>query len=383
MEDQRDDSQLNIGCILFAIAVALLILLVIFLLVLINRVNLSRGENVTGTSTTATNGTGNGSLANCAQIPAEWRSHLEQAGSESGGSTALVAAIFAAGEHRYYQSGKWPAYDEQPAYGTGLNPTKHDGGAGGWVRGPAQFKEQSFQNSRPSGAAVGGLSRFGTPYKVEPYIEYMQPALSAAGVYLKKGGAPAGASDPQVKKAIFSYNHAQWYVDLVFPAYKDYQKCITSSTAAASSGDQTASGNLAARIAETARSLVGTNNTDYNPDSANACASFVSTVLRRVGAFPNTCDFTPSAPALPGKLEKNGAVSVVPSNTPIGVDITRRLQPGDIILFNKTPTHYGHSGIYVGNGKFVAISSSRGVVREQDLLTYPSYRNYGAYRFTK
>ena len=57
----------------------------------------------------------------------------------------------------------------------------------------------------------------------------MQPALTAEGVYLNLGGGGPDADEAGVRRAIFSYNHAQWYVDLVMPAYLSYKACLTDS----------------------------------------------------------------------------------------------------------------------------------------------------------
>lgn len=237
-----DDNKSWIGCAV-ALMIIPLVLILLFLTIYTNSANIFRlrfmGETIHKGQGGNTAGSGaSGSLVDCQKIPDEWRSHFDQAATSSGASPALIAAIFAAGEHRFYQGQEpWPRYTDNPAYGSGLNPTKHDGGAGGWVRGLAQFKEETFQNMSPDAKRDGRPSRFGTSFKVEPYIEQTQPALTAAGAYLNSLGGKNGASEGDIKRAIFAYyngggaryreNHP--YINLVYPAYEEYNRCTSGS----------------------------------------------------------------------------------------------------------------------------------------------------------
>ena len=45
-----------------------------------------------------------------------------------------------------------------------------------------------------------------------------QDAIFTAARYLCRAGASAGAGPDGVQRALFAYNHAQWYVDLVLGA---------------------------------------------------------------------------------------------------------------------------------------------------------------------
>lgn len=195
------------------------------------------GENVAGSDVSG----GSSSLSSCQSIPEEWLSHINEAASRSGADPALVAAIFAAGEHRYYQGGKWPSFVESPPYPSELNPAIHDNGPNGYVRGPGQFKEETFASSIENIYPNAGASRFGRGFKVEPYIEQVTPSLAAAGVYLKRMGGVSGASDTNIKRAIYGYyngetklrneyNENHEYVRKVFPAYQDYSDCRSGDT---------------------------------------------------------------------------------------------------------------------------------------------------------
>jgi len=57
-----------------------------------------------------------------------------------------------------------------------------------------------------------------------------------------------------------------------------------------------------------------------------------------------------------------------------GLTINRSaLRPGDLVFF-RPPEYARHVGIYVGNGQFVHVSSSRGVVKSR--LDNPYWRRY-------
>lgn len=143
----------------------------------------------------------------------------------------------------------------------------------------------------------------------------------------------------------------------------------------------------ALRILAIAQSLIGTPNSNYySPDPVNACASFVSTVLKKAKVFPNSCPIIRRAPELPKELLSTGATQVVADNTLLTEAVKNQLKPGDIVLFNNNPTHFEHSSIYVGNG-FVVAASARSVpphVAKQDLIASFARGNLnhiGAYRY--
>jgi hypothetical protein len=196
------------------------------------------GESVTNAISDFFGLNSGSTLSGCATIPADWRPHIDEAGNQSGASPALIAAIVSGGEHySWYQTKKWPAYQDKYDYGTPENPTIHNhSDREGYVRGPSQFIENTFQAYSPHAKQNGQPSRFGGGFKVEPYIEETQPSLTATGAYLKASGARVGASDNQIMDAILAYNHADWYVKRVFGIYQEYLSCSQSVAASSGSG---------------------------------------------------------------------------------------------------------------------------------------------------
>ncbi len=80
------------------------------------------------------------------------------------------------------------------------------------------------------------------------------------------------------------------------------------------------------------------------------CADFVSTVLINSGQAPRGFKHTCWAPDL----------------AKVGVGVRKQnLRPGDIVLFDNTYTSgkYTHTGIYIGQGKFVHRPTKHGTVR--------------------
>ncbi len=73
------------------------------------------------------------------------------------------------------------------------------------------------------------------------------------------------------------------------------------------------------------------------------------------------------------------------SQAGVGKPVPRsQLQPGDLVFFRTRGRRISHVGIYIGNGKFVHASSSRGRVRVDTLNSGYYYQRYaGARRITK
>lgn len=140
-------------------------------------------------------------------------------------------------------------------------------------------------------------------------------------------------------------------------------------------------GQVGNQIAVIAIRLVGTRNTLYYSDATVACASFVSTVLQQAGVFADGT-FQSYCPTLYTALLGHGAVQIVPNGTRVSDPRgAAACVAGDIILFHNAGTRYKHAMIYVGEGRIVGTSSSRYIVQENRLISYPSYQFYASFRF--
>lgn len=65
------------------------------------------------------------------------------------------------------------------------------------------------------------------------------------------------------------------------------------------------------------------------------------------------------------------------AGTPVSLS---KLQPGDLVFYTTYADGASHNGIYIGDGKFVHASSSRGVTVDRMDSSYWSARYYGARR---
>jgi len=86
----------------------------------------------------------------------------------------------------------------------GRNPNAYHPNEAG-AQGPMQFIPSSWARY---GSAGGSL---------HPDINNPRDAIFAAGAYLRVAGAPAN-----IPRAIFAYNHAWWYVDMVVRQMRAY-----------------------------------------------------------------------------------------------------------------------------------------------------------------
>jgi cell wall-associated NlpC family hydrolase len=90
------------------------------------------------------------------------------------------------------------------------------------------------------------------------------------------------------------------------------------------------------------------------------CSGFTRYVYRTVGVnLPRTAD---------DQFEVGRAVSL------------SRLQPGDMVFFTTYASGASHSGIYIGDGKFISATSSRGIAIDRVNSSYWGPRYVGARR---
>lgn len=125
-------------------------------------------------------------------VPAPYHDLFIAAANKQGAPAALVAAIFFAGEH----GSSWP----DPAGPWASSPVG--------ASGPFQFMPATWEAYKIDGDGDGKAD-----------IQNLTDAAFGAANYLAASGGKTGANEADLRKAIFAYNHANWYVDNVMEAY--------------------------------------------------------------------------------------------------------------------------------------------------------------------
>lgn len=169
----------------------------------------------------------------------------------------------------------------------------------------------------------------------------VQDAIYSAANYLSASGYKK-----DVRKAIWHYNHAEWYVNKVL-ALADKYKAAYSTKAASPEGTAAGAAQIAAKVGE---KWVG--NTKYvwgggRTESSIArgdfdCSSFVYWAY-------NTAGINIGSPGNTDTLKNIGR----------RIDVSE-IKVGDMIFWD-TYKKDGHVGIYVGNGEWIGSQSSTGV----------------------
>jgi cell wall-associated NlpC family hydrolase len=168
----------------------------------------------------------------------------------------------------------------------------------------------------------------------DPY-DY-RDALPAMARYLCDNG---GASD--LRRALYAYNHADWYVDMVVAAAVKYGYGAPAAPPA--------------RVLDVARAQTGMPYVwgGASPATSFDCSGLVQWSFRQVGVeLPRTAQ------------QQWNATARVPDED---------LRPGDLVFFANTykvdPAEpITHVGIYVGNGRMLNAPSEGDVVREMDVF---------------
>ena len=161
-------------------------------------------------------------------------------------------------------------------------------------------------------------------------------AIFTTAYYLKMNGIN---KNPQ--KAVYAYNHAQWYVDEVLETAKKFQK------EAKYENDK---GQLAIKNAEQwlkrpSQYVFGGGRTQSDISKGIFdCSSFVHWAFKQAGV-----DLGPVSSTSTETLNKKGKKISY-----------SQAKPGDLVFFD-TYKHDGHVGIYLGDGKFIGCQTSNGV----------------------
>jgi len=186
----------------------------------------------------------------------------------------------------------------------------------------------------PSTWALPGIGNGGNPYDYRDALPAMARYLCASGV------------GQDVRRALYAYNHADWYVSLVLEVQGRY-------AAVAAPPAQPGTSN----VVDVAMTWLGTpygwgRNGPKGPNGAVDCSGLVYETYRAVGvALPRTAQTQYDATQRVGTAE---------------------LQPGDLVFFGGTDPRVGdritHVGIYVGGGAMIDAPEENRPVRVESML---------------
>jgi cell wall-associated NlpC family hydrolase len=188
------------------------------------------------------------------------------------------------------------------------------------AQGPMQFEPATF-------AAYSWAA--GTP---TPDIDDPHDAIEAAAAMLAANGAPG-----DTWRALYAYNHADWYVEEVLGWVARYTATVAGSGAAATPAAQAAVDYALGELG--VPYLYG----GQGPDGFD-CSGLVQAAYAAAGiALPRTAQaqYDAGPPLAPGSP----------------------LQPGDLVFFGADTSHVDHVGILVSRGEMVDAPQSGALVR--------------------
>ncbi|MQA93790.1 MAG: transglycosylase SLT domain-containing protein [Streptosporangiales bacterium] len=198
--------------------------------------------------------------------------------------------------------------------------------------GPMQFIADTWNRYGVDGNGDGEKDRY------DP-----EDAIPAAGNYLKASGAPA-----RMERAIFAYNHATWYVDMVLDQAGRYAKAGVKSVLTDSAVcDEDLAGVPEGVVGDLVARALAQRGKPYvwgatGPDAFD-CSGLVYDAYRSVGVTLPRTTFGqwPMGPKVPEGKE----------------------QPGDLVFFNSGPgtgpDNPGHVGLVVGKNKMIEARCTR------------------------
>jgi cell wall-associated NlpC family hydrolase len=168
----------------------------------------------------------------------------------------------------------------------------------------------------------------------------LEDAIFSAANYLAANGAAKG----KIREAVFSYNHADWYVEEVLDFADQYVKGYVAIEENTQQKGE--------KVVEVGKKYIG--HSEYifgggrnRSDIASGrfdCSSFVHWAYAQEGI-----DL--------GPLNSTSTETLKHLGKPIS---PKDMKPGDLVFFD-TYKPDGHVGIYLGNGKFIGAQTNTGV----------------------
>ncbi|MCB5910394.1 C40 family peptidase [Streptomyces pinistramenti] len=157
-------------------------------------------------------------------------------------------------------------------------------------------------------------------------------AVYAAARMLCANGAKTGTSDG-LYKAIYSYNHADWYVQKVLAQAKMY--ATAPSAGSSGGGDGASNAIVKAALSQLGLPYIWGGGTVHGPTG---------------GGFD--CSGLTSYAVYEGTGHKVALPRTSQEQRHVGIAVSRdQMRPGDLIVFNKDG--WGHVGIYAGQGRMI------------------------------
>jgi len=132
----------------------------------------------------------------CGKVPQPYASIFDGAAKKYDIPAALLAAIFSCGEH----AGSWPDYNGP--WGT----------SSAGAQGPFQFMPATWNQYGVDGNNDG----------IKDVQNIYDASFGAANYLSANIKSSEGSFEEKIKKAIYAYNHAQWYVDQVYKCYQNF-----------------------------------------------------------------------------------------------------------------------------------------------------------------